>query len=191
MEQAARRLRQIRMAKVMSHPTRVRALDLLRDGKASASELGRKLGVSTQNVAYHLSVMLRHGAIEEVETVIRGGATETYYRAVPEPVVSQAEYAKTPRADRNRYTEQIVRSVYEDVRRAIETDSLQRDDHAFTTDNLTLDDEGWREIYEFLVSTRDRILGIQDASVQRIADGADAIGGRFSIQLYEAPPPTA
>ncbi|MGN9839160.1 winged helix-turn-helix domain-containing protein [Nonomuraea sp. H19] len=52
--------------KVVAHPLRVRLLGLLRrDGPATASELGRKVGESSGSTSYHLRELFKFGFIEE------------------------------------------------------------------------------------------------------------------------------
>lgn len=48
--------------KALSHPTRIRILELLRDQECSVSDLGEALGLDISNVSQHLTV-LRHKSI--------------------------------------------------------------------------------------------------------------------------------
>ena len=50
--------------KALSEPTRVRILDLLRDGERSAGELVAEIGGSQQNISKHLTLLHREGIIE-------------------------------------------------------------------------------------------------------------------------------
>lgn len=49
--------------RVLSDPTRVRILDLLRGGERSVSELVAELGSSQQNVSKHLTTLHREGIL--------------------------------------------------------------------------------------------------------------------------------
>ena len=45
------------MCQVFSHPKRLEAIDVLRDGEMSVSELAQKLGLPQGNLSQHLSMM--------------------------------------------------------------------------------------------------------------------------------------
>jgi len=49
--------------RVLSEPTRIRLLDVLRDGPATVGELQLAIGSSQQNVSKHLGVLLRNGLV--------------------------------------------------------------------------------------------------------------------------------
>jgi len=44
--------------RVIGDPTRIRILDLLRDGELSVGEIGERLGASQQNTSKHLGLLL-------------------------------------------------------------------------------------------------------------------------------------
>lgn len=68
-------------AKLLSHPMRAAAMKIVRrDGRASPSDVGRELGLTSSAMAYHFGVLVRAGAIELCDTAQRRGATEHYYR---------------------------------------------------------------------------------------------------------------
>ena len=56
----------VRAIRALSHPLRVRLLDLLRfDGPSTATLLARRVGESSGATSYHLRQLARHGFIEE------------------------------------------------------------------------------------------------------------------------------
>jgi DNA-binding transcriptional ArsR family regulator len=64
-----------------AHPLRLRLLEVLREGPATASRLARRLGESSGATSYHLRVLAKHGLIEEDE---RRGGRERWWRRVEE-----------------------------------------------------------------------------------------------------------
>lgn len=48
---------------LLAEPTRVKILDLLRDGEANVHELAEPLGTTPQNVSKHLGVLARGGVV--------------------------------------------------------------------------------------------------------------------------------
>lgn len=72
-----------RAVKALTHPLRLRLLDLLRyDGPATASELGRRLGESSGATSYHLRQLARHGFVEDAPGS-RGRERRWRYRERP------------------------------------------------------------------------------------------------------------
>jgi DNA-binding transcriptional ArsR family regulator len=69
----------------MTHPIRFRIYELLRDGPATASQLGRILGESSGVTSYHLRVLARAGGIEEDES--RGTKRERWWRRTEVPLL--------------------------------------------------------------------------------------------------------
>jgi DNA-binding transcriptional ArsR family regulator len=52
-----------RRFRVLAEPTRIRLLDVLRDGAATVAELQEATGSSQQNVSKHLGVLLQAGIV--------------------------------------------------------------------------------------------------------------------------------
>lgn len=67
--------------KALSHPARIKILELLRGGELSVTELQEQLGIESSSVSQNLSV-LRHKKIVDS----RKAGTTVYYW-VPDPVV--------------------------------------------------------------------------------------------------------
>jgi DNA-binding transcriptional ArsR family regulator len=73
----------------LSHPLRFRIWEVLREGPATASQLGRRLGSSRGSMSYHLRFLARAGAIEEVRDA--GTARERWWRRPDEVVMVYAD----------------------------------------------------------------------------------------------------
>jgi DNA-binding transcriptional ArsR family regulator len=65
--------------RALSHPLRLRMLEVLREGPATASALGRRLGESSGATSYHLRALAKAGVVEEDE---RGSKRERWWRRV-------------------------------------------------------------------------------------------------------------
>ena len=61
--------------KALSHPARIKIIEMLREGELSVTELQDRLGIESSGVSQHLSV-LRHKSIVES----RRAGTTVYYR---------------------------------------------------------------------------------------------------------------
>lgn len=56
------------MCQVLSHPKRLEAINVLRDGEMSVTELSQKLGLTVGNLSQHLSMMKeRHVLLTQKE----------------------------------------------------------------------------------------------------------------------------
>jgi ArsR family transcriptional regulator len=67
--------------RVLGHPARVRALELLRDGERSVKSLQLELGLDSGGTSQHLSALKRIGLVES-----RREGTNVYYRVDDERV---------------------------------------------------------------------------------------------------------
>jgi DNA-binding transcriptional ArsR family regulator len=80
------RLRNIddaQLLRAMAHELRLRLMgSLLKDGPATASELGRRLGESSGATSYHLRILEKYGFVEDDAERNRG--RERWWRAVDE-----------------------------------------------------------------------------------------------------------
>jgi DNA-binding transcriptional ArsR family regulator len=56
-----------RRFRVLSEPTRIKLLDLLREHDATVTELHEALGASQQNVSKHLGVLLQAGIVSRTK----------------------------------------------------------------------------------------------------------------------------
>lgn len=75
-----------RRFRALGDPLRVRALDLLRDGELSVSQLADRLGAGQQNISKHLAVLGEAGMISR-----RKDGTHVYYRIADEGVLALCE----------------------------------------------------------------------------------------------------
>lgn len=66
---------------VLSEPTRLQILNLLRNGERNVGELAQLCGFTAANVSRHLALLTRHGLVERES---RG--TSAYYRIADESV---------------------------------------------------------------------------------------------------------
>ena len=71
---------------VLAHPLRFRIWELLREGPSTASRLARRLGESRGSASYHLRLLGRAGAIEEMPG--EGTARERWWRRPEQLVVA-------------------------------------------------------------------------------------------------------
>ena len=66
---------------VLAEPTRLRILNLLRDGERNVGDLAQMCGYTAANVSRHLSLMTKNGLVTR-----EGRGTSVYYRFADESV---------------------------------------------------------------------------------------------------------
>ena len=66
---------------VLAEPTRLRILNLLREGEHNVGELAQACGYTAANISRHLSLMTKHGIVAR-----EGRGTSVYYRLTDESV---------------------------------------------------------------------------------------------------------
>jgi DNA-binding transcriptional ArsR family regulator len=75
-----------RRFRVLGDPTRIKLLDVLREGEASVQELTDRIGTTQQNVSKHLGVLHQAGIVGR-----RKGGNYAYYSIVDEGVFALCE----------------------------------------------------------------------------------------------------
>ena len=80
----------------VASPVRLRIMELLRDGPATASQLARQLGESSGTTSYHLRLLARAGAIEEDRE--RGTRRERWWRRPESGVLAPSAADREGRA---------------------------------------------------------------------------------------------
>jgi DNA-binding transcriptional ArsR family regulator len=80
-----------------AHPLRLRLLEVLREGPATATQLAHRLGESSGATSYHLRVLAKHGLLEEDGA--RGSGRERWWKRAEErmtiiatPPAAEPEY---------------------------------------------------------------------------------------------------
>ncbi len=66
---------------VLAEPTRLRILNILRDGERNVGELAQLCGYTAANISRHLSLMTKQGLV-----VREGRGTSVYYRFADESI---------------------------------------------------------------------------------------------------------
>jgi DNA-binding transcriptional ArsR family regulator len=82
-------------ARILAHPARVGILLALKEGRASARELGDRLNLSPGAVSYQLRMLEKADAIEVVETKqVRGAVVQVYQAARTIEVLAEADWKR-------------------------------------------------------------------------------------------------
>lgn len=83
------------LCKVFTHPTRVRILDLLRDGEENVGDLAEAMDLAQSNVSQHLNVMRNAGVLS-----YRREGNHVYYRLTDPRVLEAFDVIRDVLTDR-------------------------------------------------------------------------------------------
>lgn len=81
-KQGGEQAKVVSLAKMRSHPLRVRILNEIGDGVMSPNGLANALGEPLGNVSYHVKTLVEGNALVLVKTEPRRGAVEHFYKVV-------------------------------------------------------------------------------------------------------------
>jgi DNA-binding transcriptional ArsR family regulator len=178
-----------RIAKALSHPMRARILGILDERVASPNEIAEMIDERLPNVSYHVRALLDLGCIELVDTAQRRGAIEHYYKAVVRPFFSDRDWKRLPRSGRQAISDVALKVVWEDVSAAIKAGTFDgRSDRHLSHNDITLDEEGWRDVRNALAGMLDEVEKIESASAARLKrSGDEGIPATIVAMQFESP----
>lgn len=167
---AARKGTKADMAKLLAHPHRAYCLTVFSDRTTSPSAIAKELGVSVNDIAYHVRRLRDAGAIELVKTEPVRGANEHFYRATTRPDMNDAEFAELPQQQRDDITRLGVQLITADAAVALEEGTFSRrtDYHVSRTPAL-VDEEGWGELRDIYNEAKDQAIKVLEAVAARQA----------------------
>lgn len=167
------------IAKALSHPLRVRILEMLEDEDGSPASLSKQMeDVALGLVAYHVKVLEESGFLELVETRPRRGAVEHIYRAKP---IGALELRGIPRSLRGSVTATTLQRFIDASVAALEAGTIDgRDDAVLNTMTIGVDETGWKEAVEIGRAMWTEFHRIHAESHERAASGG---GGDFEALM--------
>lgn len=189
-------------SKVLSHPTRVRILEVVNEqdmspiqfvnngltpGQTSSDSLDPLLA----HVSYHFRELAKYGCVKVVRTAQRRGATEHVYRGAARAVFTDAEWAKLDLSMRQRISRTVLQGLVaraESAMMAAQFDS-RLDRHLSWIPIKNLDERGWTQLQSILATTFEDVEQIRSDSEERLRESDEsAISATVGILLFESPP---
>lgn len=162
------RLLDQRLAKALSHPLRRRVLEQLIDrGEASPNEVAKQIGAPLSTVSYHVHILRDLECIELVRTEPRRGAVEHYYRSSLDLLLDDTQWSRLPVAVRRQLAGQTIGDLIREVGEAARDGGFDGSSAAVVRVPLQLDEAGWKEISELVMSTLREASAIQERSDAR------------------------
>lgn len=173
--------------KALSHPLRVQILRLLEEKDGSPVEIATALDLPVNRVSYHMRQLARFDLIKLVKTTPRRGAVEHHYRLVARPRISDKAWSQVPEIVKQAMTGAAVEQILNLVHTSASQGGFDRAEAHLSRMDMTLDDQGWKDISAELAAMLDRIQKIHEASLARLkkADHEGQSRGTLVMAMLE------
>lgn len=178
-----------RWLRAVSHPIRIRLLAMLDEEPASPVILASKLRQPLGTVAYHVRTLYDLGLLKLVSTRQRRGATEHYYKTIGHPPSSEEAWDGLDAVSKQRLLTALIAKATDYATRSAAAGGFDATEAHISTDALTLDREGWRQLSEESRRWRARAQEIAREAAER--GGADTnpdLSVGLTLMLFEALP---
>ena len=160
-----------KLVAALSHPLRVRILEVLYDGVSSPREIAEELGAKVGDVSYHVTKLRELGAVELVRTEPRRGTLKHFDRATIRSWVDDEAMSQMPLAVRRGIFFEFLNNFFPRVREAAEHGGFDRPDAHVSRSPLDLDDQGYAEVVELLGDVLEKLTAIEARVFDRRAAG--------------------
>jgi DNA-binding transcriptional ArsR family regulator len=173
---------QTQIAKALSHPLRVKLLNLLNEGVASPKALAEQVDESLSLVSYHIRILRELDCIELVETAPRRGALEHFYRPLTRAHLTTG-WDELPRSVRTSISATTLDELFSTASAALEQGTFDgRSERHLSVLELELDEAGWDEVNEMLEKVRQRATELQEA---RRSDRGEGVRSQLALAHFE------
>lgn len=178
-------------AEILSHPLRVRMLEVanevdlsavsfVRGGYATALLDHLEESVAVSQVAYHFRKLLRAGCVEVVQHHVRRGAVENVYRGVARAWFDTEDWKALEPGRREEISGVVLQGLMARAESAVLEGTFDaREDRWLAWVQVALDEQGWDELGELCRQTME--------GVERVRRSAEERVGRADEPLHTAP----
>jgi hypothetical protein len=190
-------------AEILSHPLRVRMLEIANELDVSAVSFVRggyaktlldhlDEGTAVSQVAYHFRKLLRGGCVEVVEHHVRRGAVENVYRGVARALFHTDEWQVVDRERREEISGVVLQGLMARAESAVLEGTFDaRDDRWLAWIQMSLDEQGWTEIGELCGRMMDDVERVREAAEERLGRSAEPVPTTpftWGMLSFESPP---
>jgi hypothetical protein len=175
-------------AEILSHPLRVRmveianetdisAVSFVRGGYASALLEHLDEATAVSQVAYHFRKLLKAGCVEVVEHHVRRGAVENVYRGVVARArFTPEEWKALDQARREEISGVVLQGLMARAESAVLEGTFDvRDDRWLAWVHMALDEQGWDEICKLCTKMMDDVERVRETAEERLGRVAEPV----------------
>jgi DNA-binding transcriptional ArsR family regulator len=176
-----------RIAKGLAHPLRVQIMGLLDEEDAAASEMAKKIGAEPSLVNYHTRILIEHGLAEVVRVEqVRGGEKKILRSLVPSLFDAPA-WSAIDQGSRSGISRKVAENFVGRLSDALAAGTFdKRSDRILSHQTMSLDEEGWAEVYELVASCLEGIGGAYERAVTRSPESR-RFPATVGILAFESP----
>ena len=157
------------LAKAFSNELRFRILMALGEREASPKELAEGLGADLRRVDEQIKHLEGSGLVELVDTDVRNGGTQHFYRALARPFLNAAEWGRLPPAVKESITHAVAQTVVDNMREAIESGDFDANpNRALLQMPLIVDEQGYKDADASALQHLGRLKEIAAESAARL-----------------------
>ena len=179
---------ELRLAKAMAHPVRLKALELMNERPIAPVEVSEQIGVELSNVSYHFRTLLELDCIEAAGTEQVRGSIKTTYRSKVRLTFDSGVWESLSRLGKSGLTASVLQKMMTRASDALASNTFDgvKEPH-LSVSTIKVDWEGWDEIFEMLATTMFRIAEIEKESAERAADVDERFPATVGMLGFESP----
>lgn len=179
---------ELRLAKAMAHPVRVKALELMNERPIAPVEVSEKIGVELSNVSYHFRTLLELDCIEAAATEQVRGSIKTTYRSKVRLMFDDMVWESLTRQAKSGITTTFLKALMTRTSDALEAETFDasKEPH-ISVSTVSVDWEGWDEISEMLNTTMLRLREVEAESAARAEDRDERFPATVGLMGFESP----
>src|SRR4051794_31126534 len=174
-------------AEILSHPLRVRMLEIANEVDVSAVSFVRaghakalldhlEEGTAVSQVAYHFRKLLKAGCVEVVEHHVRRGAVENVYRGVARASFTAEEWKSLDQERREEISGVVLQGLMARAESAVLEGTFDaRDDRWLAWVQMALDEQGWDEICELCTRMMDDVERVRETAEERLGRAGEPV----------------
>jgi DNA-binding transcriptional ArsR family regulator len=177
--------------KAFANPLRYRIVMALGEREASPTELAESLGCDLRRVHEQIVILERDfGFIELVETDLRKGGTQHFYRATIRPLLDAEEWSMLTPTAQHHISVAIARNLVDDLHASIDSGAFNAHPHrALLTKPMVVDEQGFADADASALEHLNRLNEIEAESTSRLVrSGEPGIDVRTATVVYPAAP---
>ncbi len=191
-------------AEILSHPLRVRMLEIANELDVSAVSFvrGRYAGalldhleesLAVSQVAYHFRKLTRAGCVEVVKHHVRRGAVENVYRGAARAYYDDDAWAALDHDRRQEISGVVLQGLMARAESAVLEDTFDtREDRWLTWNQMPLDEQGWDELAALCRQMMQDVERVRTDAAKRIADAPGPPASSpitWGLLAFESPRP--
>ncbi|HEU4705993.1 MAG TPA: hypothetical protein VFS64_02265 [Solirubrobacterales bacterium] len=178
------------MAKVMSHPTRVRILMAMNTPRRRMSPklFAEESGLPVSHCGYHFAELEDTDCIALVATRRRRGAIEHIFEPRKSAIQWTEDWKHLGPAIKQTVLASVMRGAVEALGSAIDNGTFEaRDDSHMSWSTIRVDEPGWMKAAKILDRTLDELIALDKRALKRIEGGAELFGASYFMASFESP----